>query len=148
MTAELTALDSPPVPIPDQLTKFFWDGVNEHKLLILRCNSCGKYIHWPREVCRFCLSTDLAPAQVSGQGTLDTWTQPAQPFDPYYRSHQPYVLAVVELVEQPNLKLVTNLVDYTDDDLYIGCKVEVAFREVAPGYTLPLFRPVDPRAKG
>ena len=85
---------------------------------------------------------------MSGRGVLDTWTLPAQPFDAYYRSHQPYVLAVVELVEQPNLKLVTNLVDYTDDDLYIGCKVEVAFREVAPGYTLPLFRPVDPRAKG
>lgn len=139
MTIELTAETCPPLPKPDEVTQFFWDGVAEHRLLILRCNNCGKYIHWPRVVCRFCLSNDLSPAEVSGRATLDTWTFPAQPFDPYYRSRIPYILAVVNLQEQAKLKMVTNLVNCAENDLRIGLPLQVVFTEVAPGVTLPLF---------
>jgi hypothetical protein len=131
----------PPMPDPSPLTQFFWDGVAEHKLMILRCQNCGKYIHWPRELCRFCLSTNLAPEQVSGQGILATYTVPMQPMDPYFLLKVPYVLAVIELAEQPNLKLVSNIVDCELDDVKITMPVEVTFREVAPGVTLPLFKP-------
>lgn len=131
----------PPVPAPDELTRFFWEGVNEHQLRILRCNDCGFYVHWPRQVCQRCLSTSLAPADVSGDATLVTWTFPSQPFDPWFRTHLPYCLAVVELPEQAALRLVTNLVDYVKDDLRIDLPLRVTFREVAPNLTLPLFAP-------
>lgn len=130
----------PPRPQPDALTQFFWDGVDEHKLMILRCNN-GHYIHWPRIVCRFCLSTELAPVEVSGRGQVATFTQPLQPFQPYFQQHIGYILAVIELVEQPHLTLVSNIVDIAFEDVRVGLPVEVVFREVAPGYTLPLFRP-------
>ncbi len=131
----------PPLPQPDPLTQFFWDGVSEHRLVILRCDACGFYLHLPKVVCRNCLSTSLTPTEVSGRGILSTWTIPMQPFDPYYQSQVPYVLAVVELEEQPNLKLVTNIVDCAEEDLRIDMPVEVTFREVAPGCILPLFAP-------
>ena len=140
MTTELTADNCPPLPGPDELTQFFWDGVNAHELRILRCEN-GHYIHWPRPVCRFCLSTTLAPAVVSGRGRLHTWTFPAQPWDAYYQQRLPYVLAIVELDEQPGLMMVTNIVDCAEEDLAVDLPVEVTFREVAPGVTLPLFRP-------
>jgi uncharacterized protein len=131
----------PPLPDPSPLTQFFWDGVAEHRLMILRCQDCQHFIHWPREVCRFCLSTDLAPTEVSGRGKLATFTIPMQPYDAFYMSQVPYVLAVVELEEQENLKVVTNIVDCAEEDVTIDMPVEVTFREVAPGVTLPLFRP-------
>lgn len=131
----------PPLPKADPLTQFFWDGVHEGRLLILRCDTCGFYVHLPRVVCRYCLSTALTPAEVSGRGVLSTWTIPMQPFDPYYQTQVPYVLAVVELDEQPNLKLVTNIVDCAEGDLRIDMPVQVTFREVATGCTLPLFAP-------
>jgi hypothetical protein len=131
----------PPLPLPDELTQFFWDGVAEHRLMILRCDACGFYVHWPREVCPRCLSTKLTPSEVSGDATLATWTLPNQPFDPYFATHLPYVLAVVELAEQENLKLVTNVVDCAPADLRIDMALRVTFREIAPGCTLPLFAP-------
>jgi hypothetical protein len=131
----------PPLPAPDELTRFFWDGVAAHRLMIQRCDNCGFYVHWPREVCRNCLSTSLTPADVSGRGTLTTWTFPSQPSDPWYQTHLPYALAVVDLVEQTGLKMVTNLVDYDRDALRIDMPVAVTFREVAPRLTLPLFAP-------
>ncbi|MGD9797027.1 MAG: Zn-ribbon domain-containing OB-fold protein [Acidimicrobiia bacterium] len=141
-TAEQPQVFSPPLPLPDARTQFFWDGVEAHKLLILRCDSCGTYIHLPRDICRVCHSTSLTPTEVSGRAVLSTWTMPSQPFDPYYATHLPYVLAVVELVEQKNLKMVTNIVDCDEADLRIEMPLEVTFREVAPGCTLPLFKPV------
>jgi uncharacterized OB-fold protein len=139
VATDTTALE-PPRPAPDKLTQFFWDGVQAHKLLILRCNN-GHYIHWPKVVCRFCLSTDLAPVEVSGRGKVATFTLPNQPFHPYFQAKIPYVLAVIELEEQENLKLVSNIVDIDPDDVRIGMPVEVTFQEVSPGYTLPLFKP-------
>jgi uncharacterized OB-fold protein len=133
--------DSPPVPEPDELTQFFWDGVAEHKLLILRCNACGKYIHEPLPVCRFCLSTDLAPAEVSGRAVLDTFTIVMQPSHPFFLARVPYNLSVVELEEQEGLKMVSNVVDCDNDDLEVGMPLQVVFREVAPGVTLPQFAP-------
>jgi uncharacterized protein len=143
MTIELTAANCPPIPEPDELTEFFWRGIQEHELWILKCDSCGKFVHWPRPVCRFCLATSLAPTRVSGRGSLHTWTIPQQPFDPYYRDHLPYVLAVVQLQEQPGLMVVTNIVDCSEADLRIDLPLEVTFREVGPGCTLPLFRPLS-----
>ena len=136
----------PPIPTPDAVSAFFWDGVAEHRLLILRCDRCGTYLHLPRAVCRTCLSTELSPTEVSGRAVLSTWTIPQAPCDPYYQQHIGYVLAVVELVEQPHLKMVTNVVDCAEDDLRIGLPLEVTFREVAPGVTLPLFAPASPAA--
>lgn len=141
MADDPTTLE-PPKPAPDELTQFFWDGVEAHKLMILRCDSCQHYIHWPKVVCRFCLSTDLSPAEVSGRGHVATFTIPLQPFHPYFREKAPYVLAVIELEEQEGLKLVSNVVDIAPDDVKVGMPVEVTFREVSPGFTLPLFKPV------
>jgi uncharacterized OB-fold protein len=132
---------APPMPEPDEITQFFWDGVNEHRLLILRCNACGHYVHLPREVCRFCLSTDLAPAEVSGRGTVETVTIPMQPFNAWFQRRVPYVLAVVELEEEEDLKLVTNIVDCDPDDVTCGMAVHVVFRQVHPDLILPLFAP-------
>lgn len=139
-SSEVSAI-APQMPVADSLSQFFWDGVNKHQLLILQCNHCGKFIHWPRDLCRFCLSTDLSPTVVSGRATLDTWTEPYQSADPYFAARVPYILAIVELPEQEHLKLVTNIVDCPADDLRIGMDLTVDFREVAPGLTLPLFRP-------
>jgi uncharacterized OB-fold protein len=82
----------------------------------------------------------LVPTQVSGRGVVNTFTIPLQPYDPYYAGQVPYVLAVVELVEQKHLKIVTNIVEIDPDDVRIGMPVEVVFQEVAPGVTLPLFK--------
>jgi uncharacterized protein len=132
----------PPLPVPDDVSRFFWDGCRQHKLLIQRCSACGHYIHPPRLVCRFCLSTELAPAEVSGRATVDTFTIPLQPYDAYFQTQVPYVLAVVELVEEKHLKLLTNVIGCDPDDVRIGMEVEVVFTDVTPEVTLPHFRPV------
>ena len=52
------------------------------------------------------------------------------------------MIAVVELIEQPNLKLITNIVDTELDAIEIGAEVQVTWRQLDDEFTLPVFRPV------
>lgn len=135
------AADYPPLPEPDKLTEFFWEGVANNKLLILRCGACGTYVHYPRPICPKCLSMDhLAPEQVSGRGTIYSHTTTVQPFHPYYVDKVPYNLIIVALEEDQDVRITSSLIDFPSDDIRIGMAVEVTFQEVAPGLTLPLFK--------
>lgn len=136
---------SPPMPAPDELTQFFWDALKERKLMIQRCQECGHYIHWPRPLCRFCLSSELAPEEVSGRATLYSWTIATQPFHPYFVDKVPYTLATVELVEEKNLKLVSHLIECPEDEIKVDMPLEVVFQEITPELTLPLFKPATAR---
>ena len=133
---------APPLPVANPLTEFFWEGTRAHKLLILRCQSCGHFVHYPRPVCERWLSEDLAPEEVSGNATLYSYTITMKPWHPFWVDKVPYVLASVELPEQPDLKMLTNIVECEHDALEIGMPVEVTFREVAAELTLPFFKPV------
>tara|TARA_A100001037_G_scaffold292252_1_gene307330 strand:- start:35684 stop:36106 length:423 start_codon:yes stop_codon:yes gene_type:complete len=133
---------APPLPVANPLTEFFWEGTRAHKLLILRCQSCGHFVHYPRPVCERCLSEDLAPEEVSGNATLYSYTITMKPWHPFWVDKVPYVLASVELPEQPDLKMLTNIVECEHDALEIGMPVEVTFRQVAAELTLPFFKPV------
>jgi uncharacterized OB-fold protein len=51
------------------------------------------------------------------------------------------VIALVEIDEQPSVRLMTNIVDCDVDDVYIGMPVEVTF-EHNDDVWLPVFRPI------
>jgi uncharacterized OB-fold protein len=132
----------PPAPLPDPLTQFFWDAAAAGKLMIQQCSECGQHIHPPRPVCRKCLSTDLAPVEVSGRATLYAWTVAEQAFHPYFADKLPYVYATVELEEQ-RTKLITNIVGCPIDELRADMPVEVVFEPLTDTITLPKFRPTS-----
>jgi uncharacterized OB-fold protein len=144
MPVAMDPVDYPPLPQPDELSRPFWEGCRQHKLLIQRCRRCGRYIHTPRYVCRHCLSTELEPSEVSGRGTVDTFEIPLQPWTAYYKKRVPYVLAIVALEEEKHLKMVTNIVECEPEEVYIGMPVEVTFLDVTEDVTLPLFKPTAP----
>jgi uncharacterized OB-fold protein len=60
-------------------------------------------------------------------------------YHPAMADRIPYFLAIVELAEQPGLKLLSNVVDCDESELRVDAPVEVTFREVAPKLVLPQF---------
>ena len=63
-----------PLPVPTPDTKPFWDAARRHELTLPRCRPCGSFFFFPRSVCPRCLSADVEWRQVSGRGTLHTFT--------------------------------------------------------------------------
>ena len=55
----------------------------------------------------------------------------------------PYIIAIVEIEEQPSVRLTTNIVNCEEDDLEIGMPLRVVF-EACDDVHIPLFEPVRP----
>jgi uncharacterized OB-fold protein len=125
------------LPALDELNTFFWTGGADGKLRFLACAECAYLVHPPAPFCPKCQSRTLAPTEVSGRATVHSFTVNHQAWDGV-GDH--YVIALVEIEEQPDVRLTTNLVDVEPDAVEIGMKVEVTFEDHAPVF-VPLFRP-------
>lgn len=138
-------MDPRPFRLLPQVTpenEHYWTGGARGELCFLRCADCATLVHPPSPVCPGCLSRQLAPAAVSGRARLLTWTVNHHPWIPGFAP--PYVIAIVEIEEQRGLRLTTNLVNCTPDELRLDLPVRVLFEEREDGVFLPLFEPVRP----
>ena len=127
------------LPTPDENSQPWWDACREHKLLVQRCNACGKAQLYPRPFCATCWAEDLSWEEASGRATLYTWSVVRQNDLPPWPARVPYVAAVVDLAEGP--RMLTNVVDCDPEDLRVGMPLIVTFREETDDITLPVFRP-------
>jgi uncharacterized protein len=126
------------LPRLDRDNSFFWTSGSDGRLRFLRCHDCQMLVHPPGPVCPFCLSGDLSPEVVSGRAVVVASTCNVQQWIP---GSDPYLIGVVAIEEQEDVRLTTNLVDVELDQVRTGMAVEVVFEQHDDVY-LPLFRPV------
>lgn len=129
-----------PLPIPDPVSRFFWEGAARGSLLIQRCGSCLCFQYPPTVVCESCQSRDVIPTEVSGRGSIFALTVVHQAFLPDFSEDVPYTLVLVELDDAPGVRLLTNLVDQRGQTSLACDAVEVTF-EMREGVAIPQFRP-------
>lgn len=104
----------------------YWTGGAKGQLLIERCQSCGHWQHPPTGTCEPCGGA-ARPEPVSGRGTVFTFTVNHHQYHP--EVPPPYVIAIVELAEQADLRVPTNIVDCDPAAVRIGAPVEVRFED-------------------
>jgi len=106
----------------------YQQGLEQGKFLGLTCQGCRQVIFPPAAVCRECGSSDLIPAELSGEGTLRTFTVIRVAPE---GKKPPYIVAMAELDEGP--WALGNLVG-TDPDAadmgLIGRRVSLGSQQV------------------
>ncbi len=127
-----------PLPTITDDTAPFWEGGAVGELRINRCRSCRTWFHPPAPVCPECLTMDVGPEVASGRATVAAFTVNMQQWS--LDMVVPFVLAIVDLDDQPGVRLMTRMVDCAADDMHVGLPVEVTF-QAAQDMWLPLFRP-------
>ena len=65
-----------PLPVPDPLTRPFWESLKAHAIQLQRCGECCEFIYYPRAVCPSCLSDRLEWTSVSGRGVVHAFAIP------------------------------------------------------------------------
>lgn len=120
-------------------TAFFWSSGADGVLRIQRCEDCGSYQHPPFPRCSSCGSEAVAPSPVSGKGRLASYTINREPWVPGLKV--PFVYGVVELAEQSELYVFTNVLAATGA-VRVGMPVAVEF-EPHEDVWLPMFRPAE-----
>ena len=129
-----------PIPRPSSTTRPFWDGLNERKVQIQRCDACDSWVFYPRTRCPSCLGNQLVWHEVSGRGVLYTYTLARQPTAPHFADETPQQLAVVELDE--GVRVTSTLVNVEPSDIVIGMRLRPYFDQVSDAITLLRYQPV------
>jgi uncharacterized OB-fold protein len=117
---------SRPLPVPTELTEPYWRAAAEGRLVIQHCRDCDRWIHFPERQCADCGSDDLGWDQVSGRGTVATFSVVHRSFVAGFDG-EPYVIAWIDLPEQPGLRVFGNITGCTPDAVRIGLPVELWF---------------------
>jgi uncharacterized OB-fold protein len=117
----------------------YWAAAKAHELKVQRCAACRRYVFPPKPRCPACLADQLEWTKMSGRGTVFSFVIMRETFIKGFEP--PYVVATVELEEQPGLTIVTNILDCAVEDVHIGQPVEVTFDDRSSEVTIPQFRP-------
>ena len=131
---------SRPMPIPTPTTMPFWEALAEHKIRIQYSPSSGRYVFYPRVLAPGTLADDLEWREISGAGTLYTFTVAYRAVAPHFAEHVPQLLAVVEWDEGP--RFATEIVNAEPTQLRVGMRVHPVFLDCPDdGVTLLQYQP-------
>jgi uncharacterized OB-fold protein len=116
---------------------WWWDAVDEGKVLIQRCKSCQTLRHPPRPMCHECQSMEWDSVESTLDGEVLSYTCIRHPQVPGYPKDP--ICAVIRLAEGTNL--VSNVVGCGYEEVSIGMKVKGKVEQVDEKTLLPQFYP-------
>src|SRR5580704_18513025 len=62
------------IPVPDALSKPFWDAVNQRRLVLQHCGACDRLQYPPQQACQVCDSAaGLTWKEVEGRGHIASY---------------------------------------------------------------------------
>ena len=140
------------LPITDNpLYQMYFDFARKRELRIERCKSCATYIHLPQMACPDCSSEDLDWPLLSGKAVLDSYIITGYERDQNRESkgrtrnaiggYGPFVVAQVCPVEAPSVRITSNVLNCSIEDVYVGMPLRVTFEVLSPEFTLAQFEP-------
>lgn len=140
----MTALPTDmPAPVPDIVDAPFWAAAAQRRLVFQNCSSCGTHRHPPSPMCPKCQATSSDWSDAPARGELFSYTVTHVAPHPALRGHTPYVVALVRFPALDDVRLVTNIVDTTPEQLKIGAAVELVWELLGTEMYLPRFRIVS-----
>jgi len=122
----------------------WWEALRRHELVIQRCATCGRWRHPPGPLCPGCQSTVHQWERVSGKGRVFSYTVVHHPVHPALTGRVPYNVALIELPDAGNVRVISNVVQVEPEELAVGLEVEVVFEEQGD-LVLPRFTPANAR---
>jgi uncharacterized protein len=129
-----------PMPEPIETTAEFWAGLRNHKVRLQYSPSSDAYVFYPRVLAPRTLADDLEWREVSGEGTVYTFTLARRAVAPAWDDEVLHIPAVVEFDQGPRIS--TELVNVEPTAVRIGMRVKPFFVDSDDGgATLLMFEP-------
>jgi uncharacterized protein len=140
IAAEMHVVPGRPVPVPDDVTRPYWEAASAGRLEIQRCQRCKLYYHPPVAICTSCHGEELKFEPVSGRGTVYSYTITHEARTPAFTALQPYAVVWIELEEQARLRLVSSMPSTPLAGIRCDVQVEVYFDTITGDTAIPVFR--------
>lgn len=129
-----------PAPRPNAYmdTQPFWDAAKRHKLALQFCRDTGKPQFVPRPVSVQTGRRHLEWREVSGRGTVYSFTNTFSAW-PGHEARVPYLVVLVELEE--GARIMGNLYKVKPEDVRIGMPVQVCWEKLTDDLDYYAFEP-------
>ncbi len=130
-----------PMPVKTPTTAPFWDALAQHRIVIQYSPSLQAYVFYPRVRAPGTLADDLEWREISGMGTLYSFTVARRPVSPHFADAVPQLLAIVEWEEGPRFstEMVNVDIDADPAELRVGMRVRPVFFDY-PEHDVTLLR--------
>ena len=123
-----------PSPVPDAVSKPFWDACNERRLVVQHCTTCNRWQHPPRATCYECTSDhNLEWSEVSGRGKIHGYCVSHDSRVMQLHEIQPFNIAIIELEGHPEVKMLSHLPGTPSGEVPVGATVQATFEETHNG---------------
>ena len=100
------------------------------KLLVQECSDCGATRHPPEEICHECGSLDHGHRELAPTGTVHSYTIAHYAVNRALADHVPYAVVLVSIDQQPEVRIVGNLLGVPPDAVEIGMAVRAVWLDV------------------
>lgn len=118
-----------PAPEADALTRPFWEGLKQHRILVQRCTHCNTWQWGPEWICHACHAFDPAWVEIAGAGRIDSFARIWHPVHPALEGHGPYLAVIVTIADAGGIRMVGNLLGDPKQDVTIGSRVLPVFED-------------------
>lgn len=126
---------SKPLPQPTEVSRRFWDELQEGRLVAQYCPQCRRFQHYPKPVCAGCWTGELEWRELVGTGTVYTFSVvhrgPSKEF-----SDTPYAVGLIDLDE--GIRMMAGISAPGLTQLRIGDRVHLS-PESRDGMLIPHF---------
>ena len=131
-----------PLPaLDDPVTRPFWEACRRRELRLQRCRDCNRVRFYPAPLCPHCHREEADWVQLSGRGRVASFVVVHPPVLPAFATRVPFAVVLVELEEDPRIRLLGNVLDCAPDEIVIGMPVQVTWEDVGD-VTLPQWTPM------
>lgn len=130
-------------PIPDDLDRPYWEAANNDKFVMQYFPDSDTLYFPPVPADPKNGSTNFVWKEMSGKGTIYSYSVIYDTPIASLQADQPYNCAVVQLDDDPSINMLSHLPGTPVDQVPIGAKVEVMFQVTpATGQKVPEWRVV------
>jgi uncharacterized OB-fold protein len=124
-------------PAVTEETQPFWEAAAEGRLVVEHCDACGADSFPPRGICRVCRSRATGWTEITGPGTVYSFTVNHQRWMPDLEV--PYAVVLVEFADHPGVRVAGRLRGCDPTDVAVGMAVDVGFEPGPDGCAIPSF---------
>jgi len=108
------------LPQPNDITR---DWFTSGSIAVQTCGSCGLRQHPPEEICSRCGAMEFTSTTLGPGGTVYSYTVAHYPVNRTLADAVPYAVVLVELDDDPEIRVVGNVVGVDAAEVHIGMAV-------------------------
>jgi len=131
-----------PKPLPnmqDADALPYWNAAKAHRLDLQCCPQCNVFLYPPGPTCPHCGGFDVPYNELGSliSGQLYSYIVTHRAFVPGFSDEVPYIVALVEVEQAGNIKLLANLINCKPENVRIGMPLKMVWEDRTPEISIP-----------